>query len=124
MRYFDLDPASEADQRAYWELKNPDIVYGDPANFSVGLSNFVVENNYRELLPDMIDGNRSRSNNALTTPRCISEWLHWARPIHEHFVFDLERITKVPIVLISTIGMLFGILIGILMGLPRIRNSA
>jgi uncharacterized iron-regulated membrane protein len=53
----------------------------------------------------------------------ISEWISWARPVHEHFVFDLERITKVPIVLVSTIGMLFGILIGVLMGIPRIRNT-
>jgi hypothetical protein len=53
----------------------------------------------------------------------ISEWISWARPVHEHFVYDLERMTKVPIVLISTIGMLVGMLIGIFMGIPRIRNT-
>jgi uncharacterized iron-regulated membrane protein len=53
----------------------------------------------------------------------ISELMSWARPAHEHFVFDLERITGVPIVLVSTIGMLFGMVLGVLMGIPRIRNS-
>ena len=53
----------------------------------------------------------------------ISEWISWARPIHEHFVFDLEELTRVPIVLVSTIGMIFGMLVGVLMGLPRIRNT-
>jgi PepSY-associated TM region len=53
----------------------------------------------------------------------ITELMAWARPAHEHFVFGLEEITRVPIVLISTIGMVFGMAIGILMGLPRIRNS-
>jgi uncharacterized iron-regulated membrane protein len=53
----------------------------------------------------------------------ISQWMSWARPVHERFVFDLERLTKVPIVLISTIGMLFGIVIGVLMGIPRIKNT-
>ncbi|MCC7345938.1 MAG: PepSY domain-containing protein [Variibacter sp.] len=53
----------------------------------------------------------------------VSEWMSWARPVHEHFVYDLEEITKVPIVLVSTIGMLAGILVGVLLGLPRIRNT-
>jgi len=53
----------------------------------------------------------------------IGDLMSWARPVHEHFVFDLEEITKVPIVLISTIGMVFGMAIGVLMGLPRIRNT-
>ena len=53
----------------------------------------------------------------------ITELMSWARPVHEHFVFGLEEITKVPIVLVSTIGMVFGMIIGVLMGLPRIRNS-
>jgi uncharacterized iron-regulated membrane protein len=53
----------------------------------------------------------------------ITELMAWARPVHEHFVFGLEEITKVPIVLISTVGMMFGMAVGILMGLPRIRNS-
>jgi uncharacterized iron-regulated membrane protein len=53
----------------------------------------------------------------------ITQWMSWARPVHEHFVFDLERITGVPIVLVSTIGMLFGIVLGVLMGIPRIRNT-
>lgn len=53
----------------------------------------------------------------------FTELMRWARPVHEHFVFDLEEITKVPIVLISTIGMVIGMLIGVFMGLPRIRNT-
>ena len=53
----------------------------------------------------------------------ISEWMSWARPVHEHFVFDLERITGIPIVLVSTIGMVCAMIIGTLMGLPRIRNT-
>ena len=64
-----------------------------------------------------------RTNGEAEDESWISEWISWARPVHEHFVFDLERITKIPVVLISTIGMLFGILIGVLMGLPRIRNT-
>jgi len=52
-----------------------------------------------------------------------SELMSWARPIHEHFVFDLETITGIPIVLVSTIGMVFAMVIGVLMGLPRIRNT-
>jgi uncharacterized iron-regulated membrane protein len=64
-----------------------------------------------------------RTNGEAEDESWISEWMYWARPVHEHFVFDLERITRVPIVLISTIGMLFGILIGVLMGVPRIRNT-
>jgi hypothetical protein len=53
----------------------------------------------------------------------ITGLMSWARPVHEHFVFGLEEITKVPIVLVSTIGMVFGMAIGGLMGLPRIRNT-
>jgi uncharacterized iron-regulated membrane protein len=53
----------------------------------------------------------------------ITDLMSWARPAHEHFVFGLEEITKVPIVLVSTIGMVFGMAIGVLMGLPRIRNT-
>lgn len=53
----------------------------------------------------------------------FSEAMRWARPIHEHFVFGLEETTKIPIVLLSTIGMVFGMLVGVFMGLPRIRNS-
>lgn len=53
----------------------------------------------------------------------LTELMRWARPVHEHFVFDLEDITKVPIVLISTIGMVFGMVVGAFMGLPRIRNT-
>jgi uncharacterized iron-regulated membrane protein len=53
----------------------------------------------------------------------ISDLMSWARPVHEHFVFDLETITGIPIVLVSTIGMVFAMLIGVLMGLPRIRNT-
>ncbi len=53
----------------------------------------------------------------------VSELMSWARPVHEHFVFDLEELTGIPIVLVSSIGMVVGMLIGILMGLPRIRNT-
>jgi uncharacterized iron-regulated membrane protein len=53
----------------------------------------------------------------------ITELMAWARRAHEHFVFGLEEITRVPIVLISTIGMVCGMAMGMLMGLPRIRNS-
>jgi hypothetical protein len=53
----------------------------------------------------------------------ITDLMSWARPAHEHFVFGLEEITKIPIVLICTIGMMFGMAIGVLMGLPSIRNS-
>jgi uncharacterized iron-regulated membrane protein len=64
-----------------------------------------------------------KTNGEAEDDSAISEWISWARPIHEHFVFDLEQVTKIPIVLVSTIGMLFGILIGVLMGIPRIRNT-
>jgi len=64
-----------------------------------------------------------RTNGEAKDESWISEWISWARPVHEHFVFDLERITKVPIVLVSTIGMVFGMLVGVLMGLPRIKNT-
>src|SRR6476620_5312541 len=47
----------------------------------------------------------------------VTELMAWARPVHEHFVFGLEEITKLPIVLVSTIGMIFGMAIGTLMGL-------
>lgn len=53
----------------------------------------------------------------------ITELMAWARPVHEHFVFGLEEITKLPIVLLSTICMIFGMAAGALMGLPHIRNS-
>lgn len=53
----------------------------------------------------------------------LTELIRWSRPVHEHFVFDLEDMTGVPIVLISTIGMVFGMIVGIFMGLPRIRNT-
>lgn len=53
----------------------------------------------------------------------VTQLMRWSRPVHEHFVFDLEEITGVPIVLVSTIGMLVGIVIGIFMGWPRLRNS-
>lgn len=52
-----------------------------------------------------------------------SNLMRWARPVHEHFVFDLEDITGIPIVLVSTIGMVFGMIFGVFMGLPRIRNT-
>jgi uncharacterized iron-regulated membrane protein len=41
-----------------------------------------------------------------------------ARRLHEHFVFDLRIVVTV-----STIAMLVLIVIGVLMGLPRLRNS-
>lgn len=53
----------------------------------------------------------------------ITEVMRWSRPVHEHFVFDLEEITGVPIVLVSTIGMLAGMFIGVFMGWPRIQNT-
>lgn len=53
----------------------------------------------------------------------LSEWIRWSRPVHEHFVFDLEDITGVPIVLISTIGMVFAMLVGVLIGWPRFTNT-
>jgi len=63
-----------------------------------------------------------KSNGEAGDESWITEWVSWARPIHEHFVFDLERNTNVPIVLVSTIGMLFGILIGIYW--PRTGTSS
>ena len=54
----------------------------------------------------------------------ITNWISWSRPVHEHLVFDLERLTGIPIVLASTIGMVLAMLLGVLMGLPRIANSA
>lgn len=53
----------------------------------------------------------------------LSEWIAWARPVHEHFVFDLEEITGVPIVLVSTIGMVFAMVVGIFIGWPRFTNT-
>lgn len=64
-----------------------------------------------------------RTGGAANERSWISQWISWARPVHEHFVFDLERITGIPIVLVSTIGMVFAMVIGMLMGLPRIRNT-
>ena len=64
-----------------------------------------------------------RTGGAANERSWISDWMSWARPVHEHFVFDLERITGIPIVLVSTIGMVFAMVIGVLMGLPRIRNT-
>ncbi len=64
-----------------------------------------------------------RTGGAANERSWISDWMSWARPVHEHFVFDLERITGIPIVLVSTIGMVFAMLIGVLMGLPRIKNT-
>ncbi len=53
----------------------------------------------------------------------LTDLMRWSRPVHEHFVFGLEEITKVPIVLVSTICMVFGMVVGVFMGLPRIRNT-
>ncbi len=64
-----------------------------------------------------------RAGDKAGEPGWISRLMSWARPTHEHFVFDLERITSVPIVLVSTIGMVFAMLLGVLMGLPRISNT-
>ena len=64
-----------------------------------------------------------RTGGAANEKSWISDWMSWARPVHEHFVFDLERITGIPIVLVSTIGMVSAMVIGVLMGLPRIRNT-
>jgi uncharacterized iron-regulated membrane protein len=64
-----------------------------------------------------------RTGGAAPERSWISNLMSWARPVHEHFVFDLERIIGVPIVLVSTIGMVFSMVIGVLMGLPRIKNT-
>ena len=64
-----------------------------------------------------------RTGGAANDRSWVSDLMSWARPVHEHFVFDLERITGIPIVLVSTIGMVFAMVIGALMGLPRIRNT-
>lgn len=53
----------------------------------------------------------------------IGTLMSWARPVHEHFVFRLQDITGVPIVLVSTVGMASGMLIGIMLGWPRIQNT-
>jgi uncharacterized iron-regulated membrane protein len=53
----------------------------------------------------------------------FTQLMRWSRPVHEHFVFDLEDITGIPIVLLSTVGMLFGMIVGVFMGWPRFVNS-
>ena len=51
----------------------------------------------------------------------LTEWMWWARPVHEHFILGLERLTSIPIVLVSTIVMVLGMIVGVFMGLPRPR---
>lgn len=61
---------------------------------------------------------------ALKTGAEVDEdsWLTWlfseARPLHEHFIGDLRWLVTA-----STIAMLVLIALGLLMGLPRLRNS-
>ena len=47
-----------------------------------------------------------------------SSWVRFARPIHEHFVYDLDWVVP-----LSTAAMLVSMLIGMFMGLPRMTNS-
>lgn len=64
-----------------------------------------------------------RTGGAAAPASWLTDLMRWSRPVHEHFIFGLEELTKIPIVLVSTIGMVFGMVVGIFMGLPRIRNT-
>ena len=46
-------------------------------------------------------------------------WNRWARPLHEHFVYDLDWLVP-----LSTAAMIVSMLIGMLMGWPRLTNTA
>ncbi|MGE3644285.1 MAG: PepSY domain-containing protein [Beijerinckiaceae bacterium] len=48
----------------------------------------------------------------------FSAWNRWARPLHEHFVYDLDWLVP-----LSTAAMLVSMFFGVLMGWPRIINT-
>lgn len=58
------------------------------------------------------------SNERGAAPGALASIFGTARRMHEHFIYDLRWVITV-----STIGMLVMILLGVLMGWPRIRNS-
>lgn len=51
-------------------------------------------------------------------PSTLSALYRWARPFHEHLVYDLGWLVTA-----STIAMLVISVLGVLMGLPRLRNT-
>lgn len=48
----------------------------------------------------------------------FSSWNRWARPLHEHFVYDLDWLVP-----LSTAAMIVSMIIGIFIGWPRITNT-
>ncbi len=57
-------------------------------------------------------------NERVAAPGALATMFGTARRLHENFIYDLRWVVTV-----STIGMLMMILLGVLMGWPRIRNS-
>lgn len=58
------------------------------------------------------------SNERAAAPGALATMFGTARRLHENFIYDLRWV-----VTLSTIGMLIMILLGVLMGWPRIRNT-
>ncbi|MBS0245804.1 MAG: PepSY domain-containing protein [Proteobacteria bacterium] len=58
------------------------------------------------------------SNERVAAPGALATLFGSARRMHENFIYDLRWVVTV-----STIGMLLMILLGVLMGWPRIRNT-
>lgn len=57
-------------------------------------------------------------NERVAAPGALATMFGSARRMHEHFIYDLRWVVTV-----STIAMLMMILLGVLMGWPRIRNT-
>ncbi len=58
------------------------------------------------------------TNERVAAPGVLANLFGNSRRLHEHFIFDLGWVVTV-----STFAMLMMILLGVLMGLPRIRNT-
>lgn len=58
------------------------------------------------------------TNQVIASPGALATMFGTARRLHENFIYDLRWVVTV-----STIGMLIMILLGVLMGWPRIRNT-
>lgn len=58
------------------------------------------------------------SNEQIASPGLVAKLMLSSRQLHEHMLFDLSWLVTA-----STIGLLFLIMVGVVMGWPRLRNS-
>jgi uncharacterized iron-regulated membrane protein len=101
-----------------------------PASIAAALARYDPEAKARSMSIRAYDGTLSiggrgqativdlATNERVAAPGALANLFGTSRRLHEHFIYDLSWVITV-----STFAMLVMILLGVLMGLPRIRNT-